>query len=250
VWKADSKQCFLKSDYDENKNTIDCIHCVAYAEGGAHYLYHRQTVAARALGNYTTWPHEGGIWMPKYVAQQLCRVTTGYDQPEEYNLGEPIAVQHSYQCCNECAKLPGECKSWVYKSKTHECFLKNAFGWGESKVDCEDCVAYDASSLHYVYQKSATIVRKYIFTFTTDVTTWKQSSFGSGGGWSTTTATTTNVCTFAVGFDQPADFNLGEPLVLDAAYKCCNSCNENDQCESWVWKADTHQCLCTVCCLR
>ena len=104
VWKASTRQCFLKSDYDANKNTIKCDDCVAYTKGGGYYLYHKSTT----LGDYTTWAQSTGIWMPKSVAAQLCRVKQGFDQPEKYNMeGSPIEVQFSYMCCNECARHHG-----------------------------------------------------------------------------------------------------------------------------------------------
>ena len=36
-------------------------------------------------------------------------------------------------------------------------------------------------------------------------------------------------CTFAVGFDQPRDFDLEQkPRLYDAVYKCCGACEETD----------------------
>ena len=114
VWKASTLECYLKSEYDESKNKIKCDDCVAYAKGGSHYLYDASArgmeetgTTETGLGNYTTWAQEGGIWMPEYVAQQLCTVKEGFDQPEKYNIGSPKTVDQLYECCNECAKLPG-----------------------------------------------------------------------------------------------------------------------------------------------
>ena len=70
------------------------------------------------LGDYRTWAQEGEgqIWMPRYVAQQLCTVTEGYDQPAKYNIdGSPLSLDYPFMCCNECAKLPGGQTSAVYK---------------------------------------------------------------------------------------------------------------------------------------
>ena len=126
-----------------------------------------------------------------------------------------------------------ECKSWVYKSSTKECFLKNAYVPKENTIKCDDCTAYDASSYRYIVQTGYTTysieTTTWTVTFTPKVTSWTQSSFGTGGGWKETTGSTKETCTFAVGFDQPAEYNLKDsPFVVDAAFKCCNECNDND----------------------
>ena len=126
--------------------------------------------------------------------------------------------------------MVSECKSWVYKKSAQECYLKNNYNPSENTIKCDDCMAYNASGSSYVYQTSQTVVTTYRIMFTTDVTTWTQSSFGTGGRWSEATGSTTETCTFEVGFDQPARFNLeGSPLAADAAYKCCDACNKNNR---------------------
>ena len=122
VWKATTYECFLKNDYDESQNTIECDECVAYAKGGSHYLYQssrtqEKEAASRSQeqeGSWITWSHEGGIWMPKSVASERCTAIRGYDQPEEYNIYDtPLIVKYPYQCCNECAKVQGNVLSLI-----------------------------------------------------------------------------------------------------------------------------------------
>lgn len=50
-------------------------------------------------------------------------------------------------------------------------------------------------------------------------------------------------CLISEGFDQPEEFNLiDEPLILTSAFACCDSCNQNSLCKSWVWIQDGFEC--------
>lgn len=61
------------------------------------------------IGDYTTWEYqEEGIFMPVEVAEVLCTKVDGWSQPEEFNLGDPMQLEFSYQCCNECVKNSGK----------------------------------------------------------------------------------------------------------------------------------------------
>ena len=112
VWKASTEECDLKNHYDDSKNTKVCEDCVAYAEGGTHVLFEasKRTVEKptlkKPIGTYKEWAQKEGIWMPRAIASVLCTFTEGIDQPEKYNMeGSPMALEHPYMCCNECAKL-------------------------------------------------------------------------------------------------------------------------------------------------
>ena len=92
VWKANTEECFLKNDYDPSRNDIECSDCVAYSEEGKHYVYSISVPGtpggSSVIGDYHTWAQEGGIWMPEYVAKQLCTIKEGFDQPEKYNIDD------------------------------------------------------------------------------------------------------------------------------------------------------------------
>ena len=62
VWKAISKECYLKNGYDASLNTIACNNCGAYADNGKYYTYY--SAALSDIGDYTTWAQET-IQMPK-----------------------------------------------------------------------------------------------------------------------------------------------------------------------------------------
>ena len=124
MWKASTKQCFLKNNYDKSKNDIDCADCTAYSTEGAHFLVQGDSgwsglgsghgggggggSSSRTQQKDLSWASETGIWMPKDIAAKLCRVSKGHDQPAEYNIhSQPLKFQFSFQCCNECAKQNG-----------------------------------------------------------------------------------------------------------------------------------------------
>lgn len=111
VWHGDTHQCALKAQYDSSRK-IECEGCVAYAENSGYYVYSTtsQQTGPYSGSDWTLWERDDEkIWMPEYVAALKCKFTNGYDQPEEYNLGEPMELPFSYLCCNECAKkTPGD----------------------------------------------------------------------------------------------------------------------------------------------
>ena len=148
------------------------------------------------------------------------------------------------------------CKSWVWHSKSKECYLKQNFDHRRSKEKkCDDCVAFSATGELYVYDASGSGsgggasgggqsesshggggYRSYHKTTTTTTETtytveWEKGFFGHGVGFrEATTADASNKCVFATGFDQPSEFNLiPQPLTLDTALMCCSSCNQNDR---------------------
>jgi len=192
------------------------------------------------MGSKVTWSHEEGIWMHQDVASKICRVSMGFDQPEKYNLpNQPSRVALSYQCCNACARMEGECKSFVFKTTTHECFLKSAYVSEENTIDCKDCISYDESSRSYVFQKAAVSVRQLSWNWQ-DQRTWKMDSFGSAGGWGVARQGGGQVsCRFALGYDQPHDYDIQGPLIVDSAVLCCNACSEMEGTpDHWLDKGD------------
>jgi len=175
------------------------------------------------MGSKVSWSHADGIWMHQDVASKICRVSLGKNQPDKYNLyDKPMTLSYSYQCCNACARLEGKCKSFVFKSDTHECFLKSAYVPEENTEDCRSCISYDTSSNSYVFQKEAVWVRNVTWSMST--TTWTETSFGAGGQWKTWSSSDDASCRFQVGYDQPHDYDIMGPILVDAAYKCCAQC--------------------------
>lgn len=115
--------------------------------------------------------------------------------------------------------------------KSKMCQLKNNYVPYENKKICADCMMYDMTSEHYVYQLTPerTLAVYKIKWSASDPSTWKEDSFGEDGAWSRSAGPETDVCTFGAGFDQPAAFNLGKPLNLSAAFMCCDACNSNNR---------------------
>ena len=184
--------------------------------------------------------------MPKSVASERCTAIRGYDQPEEYNIYDtPLIVKYPYQCCNECAKVQGnvmslisllnlvmsfsiECKSWVYKEETHECFLKNTYDASKSKIECDDCIAYDPTGDCYQFQSIPYAKEVVTFTSRTADSDWATDRFGQGSSWAKVTGSSEQTCTFTQGYNQPEEHNMeGSPLYLDSAYQCCAVCMSN-----------------------
>ena len=140
-------------------------------------------------------------------------------------------------CLHELNCLSLECMSWVWHATSSECYLKNNYDFRRSKeVECEDCIAYSQSGKYYIFSTGSTAGQ---FKKTTTTTTyewswsswgaagsWEQSAFGSGGwGW----ASGGESCTFIVGFDQPAEFNIQDrPFETQGAFQCCDTCGGND----------------------
>ena len=108
----------------------------------------------------------------------------------------------------------------MFKTKDHECFLKNKYD-KDKKTPCADCIAYDEDSHAFVFQKIATVTK----IITTSTKSWTTQTFG-GGSWAE--ATGSEQCRFVVGFDQPKKYNLGKQLFFPTAFECCHACNEND----------------------
>jgi len=240
----------LKDAYNPEENNIPCEYCVAYNAEGEHYLYSLASASSAGSGGqmeYMKWSHEGGIWMPKDKAALICRVSLGNDQPEKYNINsEPLKKDLSYMCCNECVRTEGKltpatlmatdvplagCKSWVFKSKARECYLKNEYNPDENNIPCDECISYDASSFSYVFQKESKVLVQDV-QYTKDSSQWSQSTFGAGGSWSTAATSTTGPgvesCTFSVGKDQSNQYNMMEPYIFPAAYQCCSMCAETE----------------------
>ena len=125
--------------------------------------------------------------------------------------------------------------------------MKQNFDHRRSKeTKCNDCVAFSATGELYVYASGSgggggggsghggyhsyhkTTIKT---TETTYTIQWEKGFFGHGVGFRLATAAdASNKCMFATGFDQPAAFNLmPQPLTVDTALICCNSCNQNDR---------------------
>jgi len=224
VWKYTTNECFLKNEYSAQED-IECPDCVAHSANSNYYLY---SWSMFRLGSKITWTHDGGIWMPQPIAARVCRVSIGHDQPEKYNLlARPMILDFSYQCCNACARMEGECKSFVFKTTTHECFLKSAYVPEENTIDCKDCISYDESSTSYVFEKPATVVRQ-IQWKAGDWSSMTQSSFGARGAWRRVSSSKLATCRFDTGFDQSNDYDIKAAVLVDAAYKCCYLCQSEE----------------------
>ena len=114
------------------------------------------------------------------------------------------------------------CKSWVFKSGSKECYLKNQYD-AAKKIPCADCISYDENSRSYVYQTHATVTK----TITTTTSKWTALTFG-GSGWGQ--ASGSESCIFSLGKDQAKEYDLlPQPLFLNSAYMCCDACNQNDR---------------------
>ena len=48
------------------------------------------------------WVAAPGMWMPHYMSKQVCTIKEGYDQPAEFNLTQPLYLEHPFECCNAC----------------------------------------------------------------------------------------------------------------------------------------------------
>ena len=117
-----------------------------------------------------------------------------------------------------------ECKSWVFKSDSKECYLKNYYDASKS-IPCSDCVAYDSSTKHFVYQTETE--KTVTTTITTTSSKWTSTTFG-GSGW--VAATGSESCRFVVGEELPSEYDLlDRPLYLDTPYMCCEACKDNDR---------------------
>ena len=145
-----------------------------------------------------------------------------------------------------------ECKSWVFKPSSKECFLKNKYD-NNKKIPCADCIAYDESSRSYVYQTHATVTKKIV----TISSGWTMHTFG-GGGWAK--ATGSESCRFTIGKDQAKEYNIhSKPLYRKTPFACCNACGKNPrkrppvqsfaiqfsmvlECKSWVWRSTHGSC--------
>lgn len=120
-----------------------------------------------------------------------------------------------------------ECASWVFHSDTKMCQLKNRYIDDESKkIECKNCKAYDKSGKAYVYQSTSAMT--YTTTWSSDKSSWKSESFGSGSSWTLVSSSSAHTCTFRVGYDQPKEYNIGEASIFDSAYECCIMCTENE----------------------
>lgn len=139
----------------------------------------------------------------------------------------------------------------MHHKDTQECFLKTEYHPEENKIECKECMAYDKSGSSYVYQSTPTKIIYYTIYFTTDSSSWSDSSFGEGGGWAEATGELTTMqrmCTFEVGYDQPIEFDVpGVELYLDAAYQCCDACSQNDR--TFVLSPSNVTMYCRMCCV-
>ena len=54
------------------------------------------------------------------------------------------------------------CQSWVWKSGSEECYLKDRVDFGVKLIDCEDCVAYSPAGRYSTIKKVTTVVKETI----------------------------------------------------------------------------------------
>jgi len=222
VWIKEGFKCWLKKHYDPSRNTIPCKSCIAYSADGQLYLYSLTTGSSstsyesKMESTHTTMTSVeggsfvyrfGGLWA-KATEGTLCSAKEGFDQSHEFDL-------------------------WVWHSNSNECYLKNDYDY-RSETECDDCVAYNPSAEYKVYGEAETTG--------SESSTWTQRLFGVGTSWKASSGTEN--CLFTQGLDQPEEFNLeGGTSQVENAYLCCNACDQNDQCKSWVWKANSNECI-------
>eukprot|EP00210_Caulerpa_lentillifera_P003219 g3075.t1 len=194
----------------------------------------------------TTHKFGGGI--AKASDGERCAFIEGYDIPAAFNLlPKPLNLAAAYMCCNAC-KQNDQCKSWVWKKTSHDCYLKNNYDYRRAKeILCEDCISYSSFGAYYVYRLTTSTATTYTESSEKYAPTEQEGSESSstshkyGGGIAK--ASDGERCAFIEGYDIPAAFNmLPKPLNLATAYMCCNACKQNDQCRSWVWKTTSHDC--------
>ena len=233
---------------------MPCSDCVAYSKGGTYYLTSKYTKSSSggsssstkeevSVGSTVTveqkdlsWASDVCIWMPKSIAKKVCTISSGYDQPAEHNIhSQPLKTEFSFECCNECAKVNGEfllneierstslstaeCKSWVFKASSKECYLKNQYDVSKT-IPCSDCIAYTPDRGSFAYQTVVTVTK----TFPLTSSQWTSATFG-GSGWAQ--ATQSDACRFVVGRDQSTDYDLGVTYT-DNLFDCCDACKQND----------------------
>lgn len=80
-----------------------------------------------------------------------------------------------------------------------------------------------------MYQSSAATELKYTISWSwSDSSSWGDGAFGSGSSWAAMTkSSSSQTCTFSTGYDQPAEFNMGEIILHDNAYDCCAACKKD-----------------------
>ena len=109
VYNRATRECFLKKDYDESRNTIPCATCVAYHESSEDYVYQEKKLEEIVIEPQAAkWTSElfGGDWA-RWTGTQQCRFAVGHDYPKAPNLFDrPLFLDAAFKCCNACLQEP------------------------------------------------------------------------------------------------------------------------------------------------
>ena len=126
-----------------------------------------------------------------------------------------------------------ECKSWVWNSKTHECFLKNNYHERRNNIKCDACVACSKAGKYLLVLKGASSSEtaagasssETVSTFTQQ----KDLSWAQELGIWMPKDIAKRTCTISKGYDQPAAYSIhSKPLEVQFCFECCNECAKVD----------------------
>ena len=115
------------------------------------------------------------------------------------------------------------CVSWVWHSKSRECYLKSKYYSDGSRAPCTDCIAYESTGVSYTFKQEGPGTEK------REKETEPALSLGQGTTWRYSSGRGTDRCTFVEGYDQPAEHDmLDKPLTKASALECCEACSTHD----------------------
>ena len=110
------------------------------------------------------------------------------------------------------------CKSWVWKATTHECCLKKEYDPAKNTVGCDDCVAYKEQGEYFVHKvRRKRGPKDRSWEYRDDPGVYMPKDIAE------------EICTSALGYDQPAEFDIFPiPLIVKYSFLCCNACAERN----------------------
>ena len=116
MWRRWTHECYLKGHYEADGERKNCPDCLAYeSEEKVLDLASEKTIP---WGPSDQRYHPGDSWTlfrSQWIFTSMlkgkssaCTIVKGFDQPEEYNIGEPFPVEAPDLCCSACGEEKSE----------------------------------------------------------------------------------------------------------------------------------------------
>jgi len=246
VWKKATFECFLKTQYDESRNTIACPSCFAYKSSSSKYFYIEQKRSKGHAGEekYTeTVKTYSGVYHEGQTGMSTEQSKTPIPSPSRssYRIPSPSRSPYKIPSSSKTPKPSPSTRKDEYGELTLTVYHKAKAGEKEGKQETTGEGTWKKGQHKMPFPSPSVGQAKTKPSKTTGMST-KHHSRRHYGKKGRTTGTTkkkeesgstfqkeTYHCPYIVNYDQPTEYDMfPQPFKFERPEECCQKYHETD----------------------